>query len=602
MVPSPTDDPAIQHVVVNKFKFIGGQAIYKECQRTVAYQAYEYMATEFGETVDVSQQFKIMYQLYHFGRPCAEAGGKVYREIQDPVPYKQMFLEGLGPYKFLFNRDAIPNVTDPESPSNRNIQSLILSIRPEFHRKDGMYIQVRDQLLPAVGSTKPQAQHINWDLMSRKAFSNKANVLGQPLLDMAKLAAKNVKKMASIILSSNSPYKKSAESGEFDSGKNWDDYVSWVLKEARKELVDDTEDLSVLDEGEVGNDIDDWIFPGFWALLLWGPIPPQGDSSHDFKSSLWQSNPGSDAGQKKQAARAAIRKRRAEEESYARENAPPAAKRGVVVSRSDVVADALVVITKQREQQDQRQTMMQVLMHGSSLRKTQVIRMKTRLDRMLLLLKELQDDKAQRTDLIMKIGDLEEKLEIAEEEDAREDSQELDTLKNTVLTSQPVVGSSNSTVSSSLGTNPHLTTPILPRRLQHTTEVQPDDNQNSPSTESEVQNSPTESKDPDWCCSGCDICKLPETPMDNQCLICSLLMHKECGLDYYNNDHKLDELFPNIGNNCLLEELYGRHVCGLCIVKGEMRIEFQKRREAKALAIRIEVASNKPPSKTIKKN
>jgi hypothetical protein len=79
-------------------------------------------------------------------------------------------------------------------------------------------------------------------------------------------------------------------------------------------------------------------------------------------------------------------------------------------------------------------------------------------------------------------------------------------------------------------------------------------------------------------------------------------MHKECGLDYYNNDHKLDELFPNIGNNCLLEELYGRHVCGLCIVKGEMRIEFQKRREAKALAIRIEVASNKPPSKTIKKN
>jgi hypothetical protein len=58
------------------------------------------------------------------------------------------------------------------------------------------------------------------------------------------------------------------------------------------------------------------------------------------------------------------------------------------------------------------------------------------LDRMLLLLKELQDDKAQRTDLIMKIGDLEEKLEIAEEEDAREDSQELDTLKNTVLTSR----------------------------------------------------------------------------------------------------------------------------------------------------------------------
>jgi hypothetical protein len=55
---------------------------------------------------------------------------------------------------------------------------------------------------------------------------------------------------------------------------------------------------------------------------------------------------------------------------------------------------------------------------------------------MLLLLKELQDDKAQRTDLIMKIGDLEEKLEIAEEEDAREDSQELDTLKNTVLTSR----------------------------------------------------------------------------------------------------------------------------------------------------------------------
>jgi len=263
MVPSPTDDPAIQHVVVNKFKFIGGQAIYKECQRTVAYQAYEYMATEFGETVDVSQQFKIMYQLYHFGRPCAEAGGKVYREIQDPVPYKQMFLEGLGPYKFLFNRDAIPNVTDPESPSNRNIQSLILSIRPEFHRKDGMYIQVRDQLLPAVGSTKPQAQHINWDLMSRKAFSNKANVLGQPLLDMAKLAAKNVKKMASIILSSNSPYKKSAESGEFDSGKNWDDYVSWVLKEARKELVDDTEELSVLVDGEVENDKEDWIFPGF---------------------------------------------------------------------------------------------------------------------------------------------------------------------------------------------------------------------------------------------------------------------------------------------------------------------------------------------------
>jgi hypothetical protein len=598
MVPSPTDDPAIQHVVVNKFKFIGGQAIYKECQRTVAYQAYEYMATEFGETVDMSQQFKIMYQLYHFGRPCAEAGGKVYREIQDPVPYKQMFLEGLGPYKFLFNRDCISNVTDPDSPSNRNIQSLILSIRPEFHRKDGLYIQVRDQLVPAGGSSKPQAQHINWDLMSRKAFSNKANALGQPLLDMAKLAAKNVRKMASIILSSNSPYKKSAESGQFESGKNWDDYVSWVLKEARKELVDDTEHLSVLDEGEVGNDRDDWIFPGFWALLLWGPIPPLGDSSHDFKSSLWQSNPGSDAGQKKQAGRAAIRKRRAEEEAYARENAPPAAKRGVVVSRSDVVADALVVITKQREQQDQRQTMMQVLMHGSSLRKTQVIRMKARLDRMLLLLKELQDDKAQRTDLIMKIGDLEEKLEIAEEEDAREDSQELDTLKNTILTSQPVVGSSNSTVSSSLGTNPHLTTPILPRRLQPTTEVQPtDDIQNSPSTESEQLNSPTESEDPDWCCSGCDICKLvPETAMDNQCLICSLLMHKECGLDYYNNDDKLDKLFPNIGDNCLLEELYGRHICGLCIVKGEMRIEFQKRREAKALAIRIEVASDQPPS------
>jgi hypothetical protein len=220
MVPSPTDDSAI-HVVVNKFKFIGGQAVYKECQRTVAYQAYEYMATEFGETVDLSQQFKIMFQLYHFGRPCAEAGGKVHREIEDPIPYKQMFLEGLGPYKFLFNREDVSNVTNPDSPSNSNIQSHILSIRPEFHRKDGMYIQVRDQLVPAGGSgTKPQAQHINRDLMSRKAFSNKANVLGQPLLDMAKLAAKNVRKMASIILSSNSPYKKSAESGQFDSGKN----------------------------------------------------------------------------------------------------------------------------------------------------------------------------------------------------------------------------------------------------------------------------------------------------------------------------------------------------------------------------------------------
>jgi hypothetical protein len=76
-------------------------------------------------------------------------------------------------------------------------------------------------------------------------------------------------------------------------------------------------------------------------------------------------------------------------------------------------------------------------------------------------------------------------------------------------------------------------------------------------------------------------------------------MHKECGLDYYNNDHKMDELFPNIGDNCLLEELsYGRHICGLCIVKGKMRIEFEKKRQAKALEIRLEIPSNQPPSKT----
>ena len=212
-----------------------------ELQSLIAYGCYDSPSVlKAGDSAKKSDVMKKIHDLY---MPSMGKG--------DHFSHVEMFLEGKGKYKYLFEKSDDDTVIIPEI----------------MHCIKGKTISVNEEC-------------IDKSLLTRKNLSNFVDVTSKSLYRHAKEVEANCKKALAICTSESSPYRNF--DGNFPSGTNRDDYLNWLRKEMYSSIdcvtIDD-EDKDDAVSCEVGNSGNDY-FKGYFAFALWGYIPPTGGEQY----------------------------------------------------------------------------------------------------------------------------------------------------------------------------------------------------------------------------------------------------------------------------------------------------------------------------------
>ena len=232
-----------------------------ELQSLIAYGCYDSPSVlKAGDSAKKSDIMKKIHDLY---MPLMGKG--------DHFSQVEMFLEGKGKYKYLFEK----------SDDDTNNSTVII---PEImHCIKGKTISVNEEC-------------IDKSLLTRKNLSNFVDVTSKSLYRHAKEVKANCKKALAICTSESSPYRNF--DGNFPSGTNRDDYLNWLRKEMYSSIdcvtIDDEDkddavscevDNSGSEEKEDKTKTDgqtqkDDYFKGYFAFALWGYIPPTGGEQY----------------------------------------------------------------------------------------------------------------------------------------------------------------------------------------------------------------------------------------------------------------------------------------------------------------------------------
>lgn len=246
---------------LKKIQFSGNQLLMKELQRTVAFRAYNTLLTS-GASQTVKSLQSNIHKLY-FGDDSDP----------DSIGFCDQLLKGCSAFAPLFDRIK---------GSDTNEVQLLMKNR--FHCLDtDIFV-----------SKQPRDKGISANVLGSKGITNPVQLSPRTIWDHAKLVEKNGKKALAMLYQSE--YADYARTGVPPSGKSYDDYLVFIREQMFKELstsiidVDDDDDNGSSDGiNEKSNTEDDekgsadkndnrmkenWIFPGFIAFALWGPIRP----------------------------------------------------------------------------------------------------------------------------------------------------------------------------------------------------------------------------------------------------------------------------------------------------------------------------------------
>ena len=140
---------------------------------------------------------------------------KLYRPSgntdDDFISYVELFMQGKGKFKYLFDRDYPVGDITPEN-SGYNNNSEILTIPAILHGlKSRIY----------VGN-----DCISMSLLCRKNLKNLCDVSEDTLFRHVKEVEANCKKALALCTAEDSPYK--IFDGNFPSGQNYNDYLNWI--------------------------------------------------------------------------------------------------------------------------------------------------------------------------------------------------------------------------------------------------------------------------------------------------------------------------------------------------------------------------------------
>ena len=217
--------------------------------------------------------------------------GQLYRPSSVPnddfVSYVELFMQGQGKFKYLFDRDyPVGDISTENSGCNNDPQ--MLTIPAVLHGlKSRIY----------VGN-----DCISMSLLSRKNLKNLCDVSEHTLIRHVKEVEANCKKALALCTADDSPYKNF--DGKFPSGTDYNDYLNWIRVKmdstfGKMDIIDCVDDddttlddiaptadditaAKVTKNGNAENDGDEMVanngtyFKGFFAFALWGYIPPHG--------------------------------------------------------------------------------------------------------------------------------------------------------------------------------------------------------------------------------------------------------------------------------------------------------------------------------------
>jgi hypothetical protein len=226
---------------IGKIQFAGKEALMKELQRTVAFLAYNSVLKS-GSTKSGKLLHETVHTLYF---------GDV--KNSDSIGYAEQMLQGMGAFGPMFER-----------------------VEGTLRMKHMFHLMEEDIIVSDV----PKEKGINMAVLSSKRLSNRVKLTPRTIWDFGKLVEKNGKKALALL--SQSDYSDCIKTGIMPSGKNFDDYLNTLRELMYKELGVNTIDLEDDEEtktagpssGDVEQMKDSWMFPGFLAFALWGPILP----------------------------------------------------------------------------------------------------------------------------------------------------------------------------------------------------------------------------------------------------------------------------------------------------------------------------------------
>lgn len=227
-----------------KIHFAGKESLMKELQRTVAFLAYNTVLKS-----GVSKTAKALQDNVHalyFGD-----------QSPDTIGLAEQLLRGMGAFAPLFDQEI--------DQANGNV---VLKMKKIYHLTDETIIV----------SNNPRDKGINMAVLASKRLSNRVKLTPRAIWDFGKLVEKNGKKALAML--AQSEYGPHLKTGTMPSGKNYIDYLSFLRESMFKELGGSTTDADEEDENSQNENADgdqmkdSWMFSGFIAFALWGPVLP----------------------------------------------------------------------------------------------------------------------------------------------------------------------------------------------------------------------------------------------------------------------------------------------------------------------------------------
>ncbi|KAG7361458.1 hypothetical protein IV203_036559 [Nitzschia inconspicua] len=262
----------------SRIHFKGKSAIMKEMQRTIAFRCYNHVVLTSGNCKGTKKLQAKVHELY-FGR----------NNDDDNIGFYQQCMDGTMAFASLYDRTQ--DVT-------RGGTTTTLTLKQYLHCTEETIIV----------STNAKDQGINAAVLCSKGTSNRAVLTARRIWDLANQVEQNWKKALAIVQMSD--YKD----GNLPSGKTYEDYLLFVreamYKEAKtKEAVDIVDDDDYDDDYEeeeeeelhvdpAANMPENWIFPGYMAFALYGPIMPPGSDSNFKVEALFATGDSEGKGEK----------------------------------------------------------------------------------------------------------------------------------------------------------------------------------------------------------------------------------------------------------------------------------------------------------------
>ena len=228
---------------------------------------------------------------------------KYFGQQDDPdhLSLVDKFLGGMQEFASLFDQEELPSKTTKTATVTlaADHPPYCLVLKPTLHcLPNGKKISI---------TLQPGGDGIDRSLLTRKNLKNCDDISAPVLLSKCEDVMKNCKKALSIVLSKDSPFKE----GQLPpSGMNYFDYLQYVrekmyiMLKGRPVFVDDNEYAVVQEDddddtpttdgaatstnAEEDNESDampeTYVFRGFFAFALWGPIVPEGNDIYKSRA------------------------------------------------------------------------------------------------------------------------------------------------------------------------------------------------------------------------------------------------------------------------------------------------------------------------------